>query len=122
MLHHEPKSLSIRGVMRIFVESDDAISARGVVLGLCSKLPPSLDQEITSVEEYWKIPEWFEVIVEFTNVATIDETLASVQVLSTKWEVRTHETDGNAMWCPDIGGTFAHPLVRWVNIECFHQS
>jgi hypothetical protein len=122
MSHHEPKSTSTRGVMRLFIESDDASSARGIGLSLSNELPPTLHPVITSVKKYWKIPAWFEVIVKFGNNATIEEMLASVQFLSTKWKVQISETDGNAMWCPEIGGTFAHPLVRWVNIECFHHS
>lgn len=122
MLHHERKCVSTSGVMRVFIEADDADSAREVASNLCSRLAAPLSSEIRSVEKYWKIPAWFEVVIGFSDAASIEDALARVQQLATNWDVRIRETDGSAMWSPEIGGTFSHPQVRWVNVECFRRS
>ena len=122
MSYHEPKSVSTNGVMRVFIESDDAASAREVASILCNRLAVSLNWEIRSVENYRKIPEWFEVVVGFSDMTSIEETLARVQELGTRWGIRIHEREATAMWASEIGGTFVHPQVRWANIECFEGS
>jgi len=122
MSPNEPKPMSTHGMMRIFIEADTAESAHEIGSILCARLPPSLHSEVTSAKKYWKIEEWFEVIIGFQGTTPIEETLTRVQPLSTKWEVRIHETEASAMWAPEIGGSFAHPQVRWAHVECFSQS
>jgi hypothetical protein len=122
MAHDEQKPVSTHGFMRVFLETDTADSAHKIGSILCEQLPASLHPEVTNVRKYWKIEEWFEVVIKFYNTTSIEETLAGVQALSTKWETRIYETEATALWSPEIGGNFAHPQVRWANVECFHQS
>ena len=119
MLHHNSRGQRTRGVLRFFIDCDGQGSAVLVAEVICDALPARLSAKVKSIQRYWKIPEWFEVVVEFVNEGSVTETLASVKHLAPVWQSNVLESGGYAIWSHEMGGTFVHEMVRWANIECF---
>lgn len=75
-------------------------------------------------QRYWKIPEYWEVFVEFRPEKPVP--LAFDDVLSelgSGWEVHRLADGGSwAVWNAGPQSTFVIPAIRWANLECLYRS
>ena len=68
----------------------------------------------TGVKPYWKIPEYFEVVVEMTTTRERGGIEQALEKLGSGW---LHQQPGEAIWNKGENANFMDESVRWAHIE-----
>jgi hypothetical protein len=68
----------------------------------------------TSVKPYWKIPEYFEVVIEMTTVPDVGGIEHALEKLGSGW---LHQRPGEAIWNKGENAHFMDESVRWAHLE-----
>jgi hypothetical protein len=84
----------------------------------------STDEILSSqVDRYWKIREWYELLVRLRARGATAGSAATVErisaALGTAWTFRQVGEDADAVWRREDGGRFVDPRVTWANLQCF---
>ncbi len=107
------------GMLRAFVEASSIEEGTQIAGELTKLIDESLGVTIESVETYWKIPEWYEVMIRISNGQTADSAWSKIQPLCTNWQLSRNESGINAIWSTEIGGSVALPRMRWISVNLF---
>ena len=102
-------------LLRMFQETPDEQVAK-LLLHRVSKLVKAAGYSVvkTSVKPYWKIPEYFEVVVKMTTApgeGGIEHVLVK---LGSGW---LHQRPGEAIWNKEENAHFMDESVRWAHLE-----
>jgi hypothetical protein len=77
----------------------------------------------TATNQYWKVPQWYEVFVRLRAYDTNEAPIALLQrlsgVLGTAWTLKHMDEDADALWRREDGGSFIDSRVTWANLQCF---
>jgi hypothetical protein len=114
-------NLSMTGVLRAFVEAANPDEGRRIADELRALICETLEAQPARVEQYWKIPEWFEVLIELRGVGTIESSWPQAEMLCSKWHLSKMPYELNAVWSPEIEGEAVHPKVRWLSVSFFQR-
>ena len=110
---------TLRLLLRVFLQAEDEARARDVLRGVIEPtLAPHAGMRDVAVEQYWKIPEWFEITLELDPLydpqAVYDRLLALAEA---GWTRSDDPSSRDAVWNP-VGGTlFLAPEVRWAHLQ-----
>lgn len=111
----------LAGVLRAFIDVTDSIEGEKVAEELRKLLHQSLVAQPAHVQRYWKIPEWFEVMIELKGLDEVELSWHLVEVLCSTWQVSKTTDELSAVWSCEMGGEVAHPKVRWLSVNFFPQ-
>jgi hypothetical protein len=100
-------------VLRVFQETNEAASSRALLARL-SDLMRRLGFEVGSgvTRPYWKIPEYYELVLELTGPSAQFE--SALSSLGTNW---TRPRPAEAVWDRPAEGRFLEDSVRWAHLE-----
>lgn len=78
----------------------------------------------TGAKRYWKVPEWFEVVVVLRLVTEPHSTFADILSSLGQGCQRSNTTaeERSAVWNSGPDANFYSPIVRWANVELFPES
>lgn len=107
------------GVLRAFVEAADPDQGRKIAEELRTLIHERLEAQPARVERYWKIPEWFEVLIQLQGVDTIESSWSQAEPLCSRWHLTKTQDELNAVWSREIEGEVVHPQVRWLSVNFF---
>lgn len=107
------------GVLRAFVEATDKDQGKKIAEELRTLIPGSLEAQSARVERYWKIPDWFEVLIELQGVDAIDSSWKLAETLCSQWHLTKTQHELNAVWSHEVEGEVVHPKVRWLSVSFF---
>jgi hypothetical protein len=107
------------GVLRAFVEAIDIEEGTKIANELTKLIDESLGARLESVEAYWKIPKWFEVLIRIPGASTNESAWTRIQPLCINWQLSRNATEINAIWSLKIGGNTVHPKVMWISVNLY---
>ncbi len=107
------------GLLRVFVEATDLDEGTRIASELTELIDELLNPRIESVEAYWKIPGWFEVLIRIPSGNSIESAWTQLQPLCTDWHLSKNDTEVSAIWSFENGGNSVHPKVRWISVNLY---
>lgn len=104
----------MEGLVRLLVETSEEAEASRIAELIVDELRDLAGLQEKKVTKYWKIPEYFEVllVLRVTNSGAWCEKVTGV--LGTGWET-LRETE--AIWNPGEGHSFLVNEARWAQVE-----
>ncbi len=115
---------ALRLLLRLLLQVEDEARARDVLLGVIEPtLAPHAGMRDVTIEQYWKIPEWFEITSELEPLydprAVYDRLLALAEA---GWTRSDDPSSRDAVWNPTTGAIFLAPEVRWAHLQLWLEE
>lgn len=107
-------TVSTIALFRVFCEAESLGSAQAVAEILEGRLASVGSVTVERIEQYWKIPEWFEIAICVEPKSQEEQVVEECkQALSVSWSTQ----GGLVMW-RQVGETGSDiPSVTWASIE-----
>ncbi len=104
--------------VRFFLETTEVEVAESTAILVTNKLKLIADLSQKQVEQYWKIPEYFEISLEFIPKVNLEEAFQKiVNQLGNGWEFSDPVGEKWAVWNSLETTQFFIPRVRWASVE-----
>jgi len=108
-------------LLRLFVEVADQAEAEAEMRGVLAELEPFGAAEPRKVEQYWKIPENWEITVDLhPSGVPLDVYERLIALTAAEWEVgkvMDEEEDRWAVWNVAPGFEFLSPRAVWASVD-----
>ena len=110
--------MSITILVRVFIETSKMEVGKQAAVMIINKLQSSVGVSQQQIKQYWKIPEYLEISLEFIPKIGLNEAFqAVVDQLGDGWNFSSPSTEKWAVWNPAEGNFFFIPEVRWSCVE-----
>ena len=107
-------------VLRVMVEAGTMEAALAEAGLLVTALAPEMAVRRVSAERYWKIEEYFELVLDLGEFDDQRAFKAATSKLATSWgSVGGSPDDLHALWVHGRDEGFALPSVRFADLQCF---
>ncbi len=117
-LHIKAINMNSAIYVRVFLDTVEVEIAENTAILINNKLQPIADVSQKQVKQYWKIPEYFEISLEFRPTVDLNEAFQKiVNQLGNGWEFSDPVGEKWAVWNSLETTQFFIPRVRWASVE-----
>ena len=110
------------GLLRVFVEVDTTKQADKLARQLVKILQPCIEVHQRTTQKYWKIPEYYQIKLEF-NPAMQEEPREALYELLLRlgfgWTITEFREALEAIWNKNENTCFALNEARWAHLQLF---
>ena len=104
--------------IRVFIETPEIKVGEQAAISITDRLQPFADLSQSQIKQYWKIPEYIEISLEFIPKIELNEIFqVTVAQLGEGWDFSSSSKEKWAVWNPAETKTFSIPEVRWASVE-----
>lgn len=104
-------------VVRLFTQKDKDIDEESIASEAITKFSDCWVLSSKEIADYWKIPEYRVITIEFTGDGNVDSIKTS-SILGGPW-ISDIQEDFNSFVSIDGKTVFFNPNIRWANIEIY---
>lgn len=115
---------TLRLLLRVFLHVEDEARARDVLQTVIEPtLAPHAGMRDVTIEQYWKIPEWFEITLELDPTYEAHAVYDRLVALAEAGWTRSDDAPGrDAVWNPANSAVFLAPEVRWAHLQLWAED
>jgi len=106
-------------LLRVLAEVQKREEAEALANELIRGVEAVSSVESQTIEPYWKIPELFEISLEFTPVGDARRAFDGlVRRIGGEWEIHSQDVDLPwAVWSCESGLSLDFPVINWASLE-----